>query len=481
MSSGSRHSIGLRNICGLEDSDISATTRRRRADTLPNHASGNQCEAEALSSSSTMQGSLNAELVNSQELPFPDASLGRHGTLLSHNATPVRRTAELRSLLGNANSRLRSRAIISQHSQGRGTTSLEQAKPRARVEIDIVLHNNVCIEGGYMKGQIKLRIRPRSKKESAVKISDGKLRLIGFESIEGDHHEFFQVSAPLSTVTNSAHIMYNSPPDEEGFYAAREGVHKLDFEMHIPMNSDKRPKGPLHGQSGGIAIRYIALASIKVKDDVHCRSIAHFYRDCEVWPRLNPSVVLAPAEHPIQAAAAKSLFMGGSGNVKLTASLHRSIFIAGQQCPINVAVQNDSKRLIKSLTLTLFRTTVVFKPQLAASHDTAMPNLDACQTCTTRKQVAVSTLEMAQGFPRGHASANGWWAGIPSGERSSFSHLLLIPPDALTHSRKRLLEVQYSIRVSVHAGSLTTDVYVTLPIQVVNFLSLDPPPSYPLL
>ncbi|KAJ6621196.1 hypothetical protein B0H10DRAFT_1790355 [Mycena sp. CBHHK59/15] len=429
------------------------------------------------------------------QAPQVDPFLRRHGTLLSNGATPVRRAAELKSLLGNANSRLRPGAVISQHPQGRELTSLEQAKPRARVEIDIVLHSNVCVEGGYMRGHIKLRIRPRAKKESSVMISDGKLRIIGFESTETDHHEFFHSSAALSKVALSSPRIYASPPDPEGFCIAREGVHKLEFEMHIPFGGDTRPKGPLYGQSGA-AVRYIALVSIKVKDDSNRRSIAHFYRDCEVWPRLNPSVILAPAEQPIQATTIESLFMGGNGKVKLTATLHRLHFVAGQQCPVHVSVQNDTKKAIKSLTLTLFRSTVVFKRHsrldpFPGTLDQDIADPDACQTSTTGKIVASSTLEMAQGFSRGHASTGGWWPGIASGERSNFSHLLLIPvwiksvdgihyskPNALTHSREKLIEVEYTIRVSLNA-LLTSDLYVTLPIRVINFLSLDPPPTSP--
>lgn len=48
-------------------------------------------------------------------------------------------------------------------------------------------------------------------------------------------------------------------------------------------------------------------------------------------------------------------------------------------------------------------------------------------------------------------------------------------------TRSRLLEVDYSLRVTLSAGTLrTTDVQVTLPVRIVNFLSVDPPPSFPL-
>ncbi|KAJ6503370.1 hypothetical protein C8R47DRAFT_968869, partial [Mycena vitilis] len=430
-----------------------------------------------------------------QQRTSQEAFLTRHGTLLSAGATTLKRTVELKSLLGNVNSRLPPGAQILRQPHGQGiwsqtsslnclvnspleeSTSLEQAKSRARVEIDVVPYSNICVEGGIFKGFIKLRIRPRMSKESAVSISDGKLRIIGFETVEGDYHEFFQYSAAISTVAISPLRMYVSPPDSEGFCEAQEGVHKLEFEMPLPLGGVRRSKGPFYGQSG-IAVRYIALVSIKVKDEFNKRSIAHFYRDCEIWPRLNPSAILAPAGQPIKATTSKSLFMGGTGLVQLTASLHRSSFIAGALVSVDVEVKNDSKKLIKSLTLTLYRSTAVFKRNIPRDLSSVVRiDIDGCQTDITRKAVASSTLEMTQGFPRGHASAGGWWPGIPSGERLAFSHLLLIPPDALTHTREQLIAVEYTIRVSLNAKTLTTDVCVDLPIRIVNLLSLDPPPS----
>lgn len=43
------------------------------------------------------------------------------------------------------------------------------------------------------------------------------------------------------------------------------------------------------------------------------------------------------------------------------------------------------------------------------------------------------------------------------------------------------MEVEYSIRVTISAGSLSPDVSVTLPIRIFNFISTDPPPTAGLL
>lgn len=197
-------------------------------------------------------------------------ALSRHGTLLSTGATPERRAAELKSILGSANSRLKPGAVIlpdpGQASNYEGPTSLEQAKSRARVEVDIVLHSNTCVQGGYLQGHVKLHIRKRLKNESVVAISGGKVRVIGFESIsnEQERYPFYQCSSPLSTVTTSVGLYREFQCDPEGFSQASEGIYVLPFSMNLPLSADHGvPKGAMHAQSG-VAIRYIAMVSVFV-------------------------------------------------------------------------------------------------------------------------------------------------------------------------------------------------------------------------
>ncbi|KAJ7597496.1 hypothetical protein C8J56DRAFT_772996, partial [Mycena floridula] len=410
-------------------------------------------------------------------------TLSRHGTLLTVGASPARNVAELKSILGNANSRLKAGAaiLLPPGQLSSAETSLEQAKPRARVEVDISLQSNSCVQGGYLGGHVKIRVRKRSKKEAAVKLAGGKVRVIGFECINESHrHMFYQCSAALSEVTTTSDQMLSGLPDAEGFAFVHEGIHALPFAMFLPVEGDSS-KGVFPSYSGA-AVRYIVMVSVKVQEpQLGMRSIAHFYRDCEIWPRLNPSIILAPAPTPFQATTSKSLFMGGSGQVSLTATLHRLYWVAGQQCYVAIHVKNSSKKTLKSLTLTLFRSTVTFKPYSQPKLDSGVEHdPDDCQTSTSQKQVAETTLEMAQCGARGHASAKGWFQGIAPGHAMDFAHSILLPSDALSVTRSRLLEVEYNIRVSISAGTLTPDVEVALPIKIINFLSLDPPPSNPL-
>ncbi|KDQ63197.1 hypothetical protein JAAARDRAFT_92192, partial [Jaapia argillacea MUCL 33604] len=399
----------------------------------------------------------------SRQLSVEEYQLSRHGTLLSSGVNPTRNAAELKSLLGNSNMRLKRGAkVLPPAGQWQGkrrsstsatpTVHLEQAKPRARVEVDIDLQSNVCVQGGQLAGKVKVRVRERSKKEAPVLLSDGKVRLVGFECLPNhdDRHTFYQCSSSLSSITTAPHTLYLSPPDLEGFAEAREGVHVLPFTMDLPIDSPSgNAKGILHVHSG-VSVRYIALISVKVKDSQSGRrSIAHFYRFCEVWPRLDPSVVLASSPRPILGTTCKPVFMGGPGRLKLTATLHRLHWVAGQRCFVNVSVANDTKKTVRSLMLSLIRTTTVFKPQPDLDTHPHAADPDSCQTSTSQKTVAESILEMGQTSAKGHASAKGWWTGVAPGRDAIFSHYIMIPPEALSVARGRLLEVEYTIRVSV--------------------------------
>lgn len=97
--------------------------------------------------------------------------------------------------------------------------------------------------------------------------------------------------------------------------------------------------------------RSIKLKSYSGED----RSIAHFYRHVEIFPYYNPAIVLASALRPIEVSASKGLFMGGSGRVYLTASVHRPSWIAGQRCYVTVRVKNEASKKVRRRRVILTR------------------------------------------------------------------------------------------------------------------------------
>lgn len=192
-------------------------------------------------------------------------------------------------------------------------------------------------------------------------------------------------------------------------------------------------------------------SSIKVKDG-NTRSVAHFYRTCEIWPRLEQRTTLSPAARPLVAQVAKSLFMGGSGKVRLTTELHRLNWIAGQRCHIKIKVDNGTKKAVKRVTIALVRTTSAFHTQPTAK---GTLDMDEHQTSTTDRIVAVESIEMGERVSRGQASAKGWWSGVNSGQTLVFSHFIVIPVSHGHFPRNKALTIIIARRIICISHTLT--------------------------
>jgi hypothetical protein len=123
-------------------------------------------------------------------------SIERQPTLFTRDASPQRNAAELKSVLGAPSSgklqtnatvipptgaaRIRKRAQ-SEPNPAAAAVVLEQAKPKTRVELDVILESETCVEGGYMKGYLQVKIRKGSKNDGPVYLGGGKIRVVGFE------------------------------------------------------------------------------------------------------------------------------------------------------------------------------------------------------------------------------------------------------------------------------------------------------------
>ena len=214
-----------------------------------------------------LEPGLQSSSLNLTDLP-QELALSRNDTLLTTSASIGRSSAELNTILGNANSRLKSGAslvpILGEDMEAVNITTLEQAKNQTRVDLDIALESNVCVQDGYLKGHIKVRIWKHSKKDHPVLVSGGKVRLIGFECImnEKERLAFYQASAPLSEVASGLGNLYVFEPDGEGFCRALDGIYSFPFALHLPLSSEHgTPKGVMHSQSG-VSVRYIAMVFV---------------------------------------------------------------------------------------------------------------------------------------------------------------------------------------------------------------------------
>jgi len=460
------------------------------------------------------------------------SQLDRQNTLISTSSNPARRSKELNRLLANSGGRkltssasssagesiasastdslASTRSLSRSNAVGQGSAPpavLEQGRSgKSRVDVDLVLESDLVVEGGILSGRLEIKVRKSSDKDGPLMLTQPKVRVVGFEELLNDdtrhifyHHATVIDGSPkigsgpfqpyvlhgtpsLSPEADNRRPLacFASPADSEGYCVAKEGSHSVPFALELPVG--KGAKGSYRGKHA--IVRYIVIGSVKLKSaNGSNRSIAHFYRHVELYPYLNPAVILSTSSKSVQAKASKGLFLGGNGKVHLAASLHRSTWVAGQRIYVNISIDNETNKKVKSLTLALIRTVTLYRPRpefdmhISAPDDPSETYIDpdACTTSTSRKKISEEVLEMGQKGAKGLVTARGWWTGVEGGDSVEFSHNMKLPVDALTISRGRHVEVLYSIKVSI-SSSLSSDVSVELPVRVVNFVSMDPPP-----
>ncbi|KAF8324110.1 hypothetical protein DL93DRAFT_2222962 [Clavulina sp. PMI_390] len=373
------------------------------------------------------------------------------------------------------------------------------------VGLDLILENQTAVEGSSLNGLITIKATQTSD-SSALLVGPAKIRVLGFEAIPHGRHTFYQHSVPLGSVAPSLDSIFvthgdsTRPPCPNGntaeYRRLKPGRQSIPFSFILPKK--RGAKGSVISLSR-VHVRYIILISFRyclfTKDDSMLRNspapqggkygkhIAHFYRPCHIFPSYDPLFTLSPLLRPVTRTASKSLFLGGEGKLKLLASLHRTTWVAGQQCWLTIRLHNDTTYRVRSLTLALYRVTTTFRidPRLnpGGQGRGIEVDIDSCEAAATRKKLGEVALESGGKAARGAVTGKGWWCGVDAKAATSVVYGIPLPLDALTISRSRLLEINYFICVTANTGSLTADVHVELPINIINFISLFPPPAGP--
>jgi len=210
------------------------------------------------------------ESTSSQVLEkYEKERLSRNTTIIDLGSTPRRSAAELKIVLGSdykpsdfGPALLSVTGLPSVTVQR--TNCLDKGKFRTRVQLDIVLDCQTRVQGGYLQGHINVQAQRRAKKDPPIQISDGKIRVIGYERLSNkqDCNPFYHCSSHFSVAAPASRHLYESRGDVQGFSPVKEGDHSLPFSMYLPLDARYGvPKGALPSQSSP-AIRYIAMVSV---------------------------------------------------------------------------------------------------------------------------------------------------------------------------------------------------------------------------
>jgi hypothetical protein len=187
--------------------------------------------------------------------------------LLTIGSPSEQQGAELKRLLGNTNSRIRSGPSIPPQTCGSvigDRVVLEQSRARSRVDVDVILDSDSYVQGAYMKGFVKVLVRRQARKDSRLLLASPKLRVVGYEC--GPHpvqpHMFYYCDNFLKDITEVTQAAYLVQPEASVFVPAKAGIHTIPFALLLPMgNNNGILKAPISMQNG-ICIKYIVIALV---------------------------------------------------------------------------------------------------------------------------------------------------------------------------------------------------------------------------
>ncbi len=201
----------------------------------------------------------------------------RQPSIISSLPLPSPAPAELVCLLGDKHGKLKARATVRPRDQeglsyvradnsmtpqkSVNMTTLERAKHKPRVQLDLRLAGDTFVQGQTISGQLIVYVR---NSKFPVRLANNKLRVVGFECLTDNpiFHVFFHHSCQFDEISYAGEQIFSESPDysdEEGYREAREGIHVLPFEMTLPDDSSVgKPKGSIDVR--GAAVRYIVMA-----------------------------------------------------------------------------------------------------------------------------------------------------------------------------------------------------------------------------
>ncbi|KAH0018307.1 hypothetical protein KCU72_g13500, partial [Aureobasidium melanogenum] len=169
---------------------------------------------------------------------------------------------------------------------------------------------------------------------------------------------------------------------------------------------------------------------------------------------------------PLTASDEQSFSKSGTiETAKMTAGLHRQVWVSGSSIFVDIHIANGSRKTIKKLDLSLERDILCYRHAAAA---TLEQSASQARIFESNERSILSKQSMKQG-------ANGW-TGVEAYGSITRTCDLEIPRGHATVKCGNFFEVRYFLNITV-GGSRTKILSVQLPIIVIHMNSLDVVPN----
>lgn len=400
--------------------------------------------------------------------PAPPHGLGYTIPNRGRSRSPVKAAADRSNPLIPDNSRKVPSRTYNRTEQGPNLDILEfpcHRHPRVAAELQIAA--SLFVGGSSIEGYVRVTVEDieRIRRRRALAIGRISIDLLGVEELSSSKREvFLNLACELLDSDNPPpHNMVDSlkqlsPIDP--FWALAPSVSTLPFILSLPLDVGPPPFNTKHAR-----IRYVLAATMLIRDQGK-QYLVRSSQEVSVISVYDPEKALMSLPSPLTASDEfVKHTANGSQTIKVTAGLHRQVWVSGTSIFADVHIANSSKKSIKRLELQLEQDILFYKHSAAA---TLEKSASQARIFDSNERVVLAKASLKHG----HSG----WNGVPAYSSDLRTCDMELPRGHATVKCGKFFEVRYFLNVIV-SSSHTKLVTVQLPIVLIHMNSLDVVPN----
>ncbi|KAI8941207.1 hypothetical protein NX059_002445 [Plenodomus lindquistii] len=232
-----------------------------------------------------------------------------------------------------------------------------------RIELGLDLSASIFVGGGSIEGtaQIKIDDAERIRHRRTLDIARISIDLLGIEEMSGNRRSvFLNLASELIDEKNPPpqNMVDTQDPisSDDLFWHLMPSLTNLAFNLSLPLNV-----GPPPFYSKNARIRYVLCVSLLIRDQGK-QYIVRTSEDVTVLSVYDPEKALVSLPSPLTASDEWVKPRDTTVEiVRVTAGLHRQVWVSGTSIYVDVHIANNSRKTIRKIELQMERNILCYK------------------------------------------------------------------------------------------------------------------------
>ncbi|KAL7772533.1 hypothetical protein CFE70_002492 [Pyrenophora teres f. teres 0-1] len=238
-----------------------------------------------------------------------------------------------------------------------------------RIELGLDLSAGIFVGGGSIEGTVQINVddAERIRHRRTLDIARISVDLLGTEEVSGNRRAvFLNLATELLDEQNPPpqNMVDTQEPigSDDLFWHLMPSMTNLAFNLSLPLNV-----GPPPFHSRNARIRYILCVSLLIRDQGK-QYIVRTSEDVSVLSVYDPEKALMSLPSPLTASdewiKPRDITVEV---VRVTAGLHRQVWVSGTSLYVDVHIANNSRKTVKKIELQLERDILCYKHAAAST------------------------------------------------------------------------------------------------------------------